>query len=328
MRGLVWLTALVALLYGGYWYVGSRAVLSGATAALVQMTSEGRGDYSTVALHGFPSRFDLTISDPKLIMSDGLAVWGGAFLQIFALSYQPNNIIAVFPHDQSLTLGAETLSLASSDLRASAKFTASLSLPLEHAELEGHDLALVGSSGWSALASKMVFALRAPTAGSASQQMALVLTDLAPGNALRSRLDPTGHLPATMDDAQLGFTVVLDRPLDRSALDTPLHISAVENLDGRIAWGAMSLEAAGDLRADANGFAAGRIALTARNWRDILALAVAAGAVQPDMVKTFENILASLEKGSGEAGVVKLPVTLVDGLILLGPIPIGRAPQF
>jgi len=327
MRFLVWLTALAALLYGGYWYVGSRAVLGSAEAALTQLKAEGRGDYSGIELHGFPSRFDVTIKEPRLFGANGRMGWQAPFVQVLALSYQPNHVIAVWPHDQTLTLGPERMGLTSSDLRASAAFAASLSLPLQHAEMEGHDLVLSGGD-WSVLATKMILAARQSASQPAGQEVALVLTGLAPGDALRARIDPTGQQPALVDTAELDLTPVFDRPVDRSVLASPLRLTALRTIDGKFHWGQLGLDVQGDLAADAQGFAEGKLSLTARNWRGIYALAQSAGAIPLQIAKPLQNILAALEKGSGEAGVVKLPLRFKAGQTFVGPIALGPAPRF
>lgn len=186
MRWLLWLVAFLAALYGGYWFVGSSAVLKATEATLAQMKADGTADYSKVELHGFPSRFDVTITDPKLVNSrDGLATWSAPFVQVLALSYRPNNVIAVWPNDQTLTLADETLSLKSSSLKASVTVSPTLSLPLDHSEMEGHDLILSRSTDAepALLADKLIFATRlaADQPASNSHQAALVVTNLTPG---------------------------------------------------------------------------------------------------------------------------------------------------
>ena len=71
MRKLIWIVAIFAALYGGYWFVGSRAALTGMEAALDRMKAEGLGTYRAVTLRGFPSRFDITIDKPELVSGTG-----------------------------------------------------------------------------------------------------------------------------------------------------------------------------------------------------------------------------------------------------------------
>ena len=129
MRALIWITAVLSLAYGGYWAVASSQVRAGATQALDEMRAEGRADYSALSLTGFPSRFDLTITDP--VFAGAQASWRAPFLQVFALSYRPNHIIAVWPHEQTLAVAGQRIAVTSDDMRASAVFGAQTALPLD-----------------------------------------------------------------------------------------------------------------------------------------------------------------------------------------------------
>lgn len=336
MRWLLWLVAFLATLYGGYWFVGSSAVLKATEATLAQMKAEGTADYSKVELHGFPSRFDVTIADPKLVSRDGLATWSAPFVQVLALSYRPNNVIAVWPNDQTLTLADETLSLKSSSLKASVTVSPSLSLPLDHSEMEGHDLILSRASATepALLADKLIFATRlaANPSGNAtsgtSHQAALVVTNLTPGPELRARIDPGNLLPDHADNAQADVTLDFDHPLDRSATTQPPRLTGLRDIDARFGWGDIRLQATGSLVAGIDGYAEGRLDLVARNWEKAFAVVKETGLIRPDIEPTIRNVLQALAQGSGEAGTLKIPLSFTNGTIRLGPIPLGPAPRF
>ena len=71
--------------------------------------------------------------------------------------------------------------------------------------------------------------------------------------------------------------------------------------------------------------------VTARNWRQMLDLAVAAGAVPEGMAQTVERGLAlasGLPGAGGDEETVSLPLSLRDGQVFFGPIPLGPAPRF
>lgn len=327
MRPLLWLTAILAVLYSGYWLVGSRTLLSGTETALSQLKADGRADFTSIGLRGFPSRFDLTISDPELISSDGQQGWQAAFVQVFALSYRPNHLIAVWPDEQILTLGGDTLTLRSTDLRASVTLGARLSLPLDHAELEGHGIDLSSRLGWQLLAEKLVFASRQADPEAKSHELALVLTGFAPGNDLRRLIDPEGKLPALAENASATLITDFDRPLDRGIVAAEPRLTALRALDLSFVWGPLSLTAKGDLSVGVDRFPTGRISLTVRGWRDLLSLFVTAGALTPDMARTLENGLAAIETGTGQSAELRLPLTFDRGLMRLGPFLLGPAPR-
>ncbi|MBS0563030.1 MAG: DUF2125 domain-containing protein [Proteobacteria bacterium] len=327
MRALLWTTAIAAGLYAGYWFVGSHYVLQGAEGALAQLKSEGRADYGSVSLAGFPSRFDLTIDQPRLMAEDGRLGWSAPFLQLFALSYRPNNLIAVWPHDQSLTVGPETLALHSDDLRASVNLAASSLLPLDHATLDGRMVSLTRPEGGALLADRVLLASR--QAGSAADhEVALVIDGLSVDPALKKIVDPSGALPAKADQAKFDAILAFDRPLDRTLTTEPASLKAVRDIAGHFGWGPVQLDLKGDLTVDANREARGKLDISARNWRELFRLAVGSGIIPAKNAPQIEKLLEGLASQSGEKDVLKLPLTLSDGLVRFGPLPLMPLPKF
>lgn len=327
MRVLFWLTGLLAVLYSGYWVVGSRTVLSGATEALTALKAEGRADFAAVTLQGFPSRFDLTIDAPKLTSADGSFAWQAPFLQLLALSYRPNNVIAVWPNEQAVRLGADNLTIQSQDLRASVMLKADLDLALDHAEVEGHGLVLTSAFGWQALAEKLIVASRQTGEAGTEHELAVVITGLAPGNEFRGRIDPARRQPAVAEEARLNLVVTFDRPLDRQALAQPPRVLSLEAIDLALGWGEISAAATGDLAIDPMGNPTGQLALSLKNWRDLLALLTEADLLPAEQAATVERALAGAAKAD-DPTTVALPLTFRDGMIWMGFIPLAMAPRF
>lgn len=327
MRPLIWLTLFLAALYSGYWVVGSRSALAGVEAALAGMKAAGRADHAGVEIHGFPSRFDLTIIAPALASAGGEVRWQAEFLQLLALSYRPNRLIAVWPPAQRLSVGPATIAIASEDLRASVTLTPNSELPLDHAELAGRGVELATSPGWSLAADRLMLASRR-SGGPQSHEIALVLTALRPGPQVKALLDPEGRLPAALPELRLGAIADLDRPLDRRALTAQPRLRALRAIDGSAAWGEIRLDARGGLTVGADGYATGRIELTARNWRGLLALATATGALTPEASQSLANGFAALAKAGGDENLLTLPLVFKDGMASLGPLALGPAPRF
>jgi len=326
MRGLFWVTVVLAALYGGYWYVGSRAVLKGATETLGALKAEGRADYADIRLEGFPSRFDVTIDAPRLDSADRSVSWQAPFIQFLALSYRPNNLIAVWPREQTLRLGADTLTLTSDDLRASVLLKADFDLALDHAELEGHGLRLTSAFGAEFLAEKLIVASRQAGVDGTQHDLAMVITGLAPGNAFRGQIDPARRQPAVAAEARLTATATFERPLDRKLAEQPARLLSLDAIDLRLKWGTISVAATGDLEVDGAGYPAGQVALELKNWRDLIDLLRDAGTLPADQADTITRALSAAEK-PGDPTVVALPLVFRDGMIWLGIIPLAPAPR-
>ena len=118
MRRLLVVVLVAALAWGGYWFVGARAVESGLTAWIDQRRAEGwAADYATLNTRGFPNRFDTTITDLQLADPHTGVAWTAPFFQILALSYRPNHVIAVWPDSRRSNAAAKHLADQRHDAR-------------------------------------------------------------------------------------------------------------------------------------------------------------------------------------------------------------------
>jgi hypothetical protein len=327
MRKLTWIVVILAALYGGYWVAGSRAALSGMRAALDGMKADGSGDYAAVTLHGFPSRFDITIDRPRLLSADGRIGWSAEFLQLLALSYRPNQVIAVWPQEQTITLDGRDLRVNAESLRASVTTEPTLSLALDHAEVEGLTLGVDVPPG-RVIADKLILAARQAGRGLNSYDLALVATRPGPDAALRRMLDPAGALPPAAEEIRITANATFERRLDRSSLEAPPRLVALDGVDARLVWGSARFTVTGSLAADADGYAQGGLEVTAEDWEQIFALARSLGIVPAGDAARLHQILSVMAQGAPEPGTLKVPLRLEGGLIRLGGVAIGIAPRF
>ncbi|HVL19841.1 MAG TPA: DUF2125 domain-containing protein, partial [Amaricoccus sp.] len=142
----------------------------------------------------------------------------------------------------------------------------------------------------------------------------------------------TGGTPFAHDVAvgpvALDTTLAFDRPWDRSTVegDNP-RLDGVEVRKLALEWGELDLSGSGDLTADADGLAEGRIDLRARNWRTMLDVAEASGALNPTVASAVRAGLGLLAGFGGDAETLSVPLDFADGRTRLGPIPLGPAPR-
>lgn len=71
----------------------------------------------------------------------------------------------------------------------------------------------------------------------------------------------------------------------------------------------------------------GEVNITARNWKEMLALAVQTGALDGEAARAAEFALSLLAASSGGENSLDATLNLSRGAILLGPIPVGPAPR-
>jgi hypothetical protein len=328
MRILLVLVLAGATLWGGYWFAGSRALERSAAAFLAGPGSGLRASHAGLSVSGFPNRFDLTATDIALTDAGGTAGWQAPFLQIFALSYRPNHVIAVWPNEQSITLPGERIAVASTRMEASLVVEPGTDLALDRTAFVARGLALTGASGWSAALAEARVALRQTVGRANHYDLGMALAGFAPDPALRARLDPAGQHPATVEVVSADIELGLDRPLDRHAMGgRPPQPRLIELREARAVWGGMEVRGSGRLDIGADGTPEGRIVLRARDWRAMLGIAVAAGSVTPRVAPTWEGLLAQMDAADGVEGWLELPLVFRRGRMSLGPLPLGPAPR-
>ncbi|AMY68184.1 hypothetical protein AKL17_0925 [Frigidibacter mobilis] len=270
MRALLWITTAAAVLYGGYWVAGSTAMRRGAEAALADLQAQGIAGPAGITLRGFPSRFDLTVEPVQL--RSGAVEWSAPFVQLFMLAYRPTHLIAVWPHEQALTLAGLRLAITSTDIRASAVVGANADLPLDRTVFVAKGLAInAGSTDRGATLAEARLATRATDPGRLVHDLGAELLGLTLSPALRAAADPADILPGTLDSLHLNAALTLDRPLDRHAASAPPRPVALTLRDLSLRWGDLTLTASGQL--DRGRMAAYRAGSTstqsigARSWR-------------------------------------------------------------
>ncbi len=329
MRKLIYLILGLAGVWAGYWFVGSTALESGFRSWLDQERNQGlQTNYSTLATRGFPNRFDTTITEIDVVDSNSGFGWAAPFFQVFALSYKPNHIIAVFPNEQSVQIPDQLISITSEEMRASVVFEPGTSLAFERGVVELKDLDLGSDEGWTAGLKSGLFSVRQTVGRPNSYDISLDFEKLDPPERFRQFFSSSLFLKNAMGQAELRATAGFDRPWDRFAAEGQAPVLQSINFDNvRIDWGELGLTASGMVMLDRNGIPDGRISITAKNWRKMYGAFVNAGLVAPNVKSTVESLLEILANMSGDPGSLEAPLSFQNGRMSFGPIPLGPAPR-
>ena len=329
MRGLLTLILLAAIGWSGYWIVGAQGSQGAFETWFDQRRNEGWvADYSDFSVQGFPNRFDATFTDLSLADPGTGLAWDAPFFQLLALSYQPNHVIAIWPHDQKIATPLGKYQIDSADMRASLVLQPNTQLGLERTTLTAEDLVITASEAQetSGVASLSLAAERLEESD-ATYRLGLTANDLKPAAPWVRLIDPGNSLPEVFDTLAADLTVTFDKPWNRSAIEVArpqprdIHLKLAQ-----ARWGQLELQLAGKLAVDDSGLPKGQITVKAKNWREILGLVVASGAIPESMGKTIEDGLSLIAGFSGNPKTLDIPLDFRNGRMLLGPIPIGPAP--
>ncbi|HRK43164.1 MAG TPA: DUF2125 domain-containing protein [Gemmobacter sp.] len=319
MRILTWLAVLLAALYGSYWFVASKAARNGAEIAIAEAGARGIDvQHQGLDLTGFPSRFDLTLTEPRV--SGAGWRWQAPFAQVFALSYSPWKLISALPNTQHLDLAGQGVEIASTRMQASLFLRPETALSLDRFDAVVEGASLRGDAGWALGFASANASLIAQEGGA---QAAFRMLEIVPDQRVTVALN--GALPAVVERFDLLADLGLSQPLGLRA--PPAELTRVTLREAHLIWGPLKLTASGELVPDAQGRAEGRVDLRVEGWQQGLAAAEAAGAVPEQFRTMLRSMLENLAAQSDETGVLKLPLVMAQGQMRLGPLPLGPTPR-
>ncbi|MCT4556630.1 MAG: DUF2125 domain-containing protein [Pelagimonas sp.] len=308
-----WIAVIVmaAMGWSVFWAYEARNTRQQAQAWFDTLNEKGwQASHAGLKVRGFPSRLDLTVSDPSLTAPNGNR-WQAPFVQVFGLTYQPGHHILAFPDDQSLTLGDTTHLITSNNLRASLVHDSTGMILRTNVEADVINIATpAGSSAFAGV-----------LAGITLTQDASYQIGLSAQNSAHSDQAQT----AGQSDVQA--IVRFDRAFDLTTLhnDRPQP----QNIDLRLARyqiNGLELNMAGQVEIDPRGQPSGNMTIRAVNWSDLLDQAVRAGQLPKGFADQLRAGLSMVAGLQGKPDTLDLPLAFSRGQTWLGPIPVGSTP--
>lgn len=330
MRKLLVITALLVALWGGYWFVGASAMERALAAWIGDRQSDGWvAEYATLDTRGFPNRFDTTLTELELADPRTGVAWSAPWFQILSLSYKPHHVIAAWPDKQVLATPYERIEMTSADMRGSIVLEPQPSLPLDRSSIVAERVELASTLGWTASMEQAHLATRRTPTVANSYDFSLDARGVKPASGFVKLISRGVLLPDVFDGLEIRATVEFDAPWDRFAIERarpqPRRIQ-LDILKAR--WGELDLWMAGELLVDSAGLATGEITVKARNWRDMVAIAVGAGVLAEEFEGTVTSALEFLSGLSGDPETLDTPLKFDRGRVWFGPVPLGQAPRF
>ncbi|GGE59370.1 DUF2125 domain-containing protein [Actibacterium pelagium] len=329
MRALISLTTIAAVLYSGYWFVGSQGVKEGMTTWLDDRRDEGWvADYDDIRVVGFPNRFDATLTQLNLADPDTGLAWSAPFFQLFALSYKPNHLIATWPEQHSISTPNQKITLRSDKSQASLVLQPDTNLALDRMTMVLDGFVMRSDMGWQVRLPAATVATETREGRENWHRIGLSSENALLSSELLAMLGAQG-LPETFQTLKLDADVGFTDPWDINALQN--RRPQPTGIDLRLlkaTWGELDLQAAGELKIDEAGFATGEIEVRATNWKQMVELAVSTGAVAKEVGDGMIQGLSLLAGLGRDPDTLEVPLTFRRGRINLGPIPLGPAPMF
>ncbi len=145
---------------------------------------------------------------------------------------------------------------------------------------------------------------------------------------LVARIDPTGWLKPQLDRLTVIGHAALAQPIALRTLEEgQIALRAATLREVGFDWGEMRLVVSGAFEVDDQGYPEGSITVEAREWRQMLRVAVSSGVIDggtADTIKTAIEFVTALT-GSGET--LSAPLNLSGGKLRIGPFAVADAPR-
>lgn len=315
MRWLTRILLVLGLLWAGAWFLLAHQLKVEVVARLAEQEAAGLvAETGGLSVQGWPYRFDLTLDHPHFAGTGW--DWQAPFVQVLAMAWKPWHVIAAIPGGSRVTLPGQVLTLDTSRIEGSLRMAPEAGLPPREARVEWQDLAVTSSKGWT-ISTAHSLAAAQETADQALKVW-LQIDDL--------------HLPQDSDLGGLGPVIASVRFDARLPLVAPLTWERMPQFDSAeirtldLSWGSLDLEGTGRVTADPTGRAEGEITFHVTGWQALPDAAVQAGLIPPGMRGAFAGALQGMAEAGGDPAVLTLPLTLKDGRMTLGPLPLGEAP--
>lgn len=328
MRKLVVIAVVLAGLWAGYWLIGARGVEGAFKTWFEDRRNEGWvSQAEDISTQGFPNRFDTIFTGLELADPDTGLAWRADEFQILALSYQPNHVIAVWPGEQVVSSPLQNISFQADTFKGSLVFDASPALPLDRSSIVIENLTMSSNAGWTAGLEAGQIATRKSSVAPHRHDIHFEATNVLPASSFVQSFAGGDLLPPVFERALLEASVDFTGPWDRHAVEdarpqiTRIEISA---LDAK--WGELGLKAVGTVDVDTRGIPTGEVAIKAKNWRKMIEIAEASGAIAPELVSSVTGALQFVAGLSGNSETLDVTLRMSGGAVFLGPIPIGSAP--
>ncbi|WP_316013868.1 DUF2125 domain-containing protein [Roseobacter sp. HKCCA0434] len=332
MRILIAVIVVAVIGWSGYWWVNASLRRGAVEDWFAARAAEGWvAEYGDLRVTGFPNRVDTILTDVELADPDSGWAWSGPRFEMLTLSYQPFEIIAVWPGQHVLSSPYDRIAVEGETLRASLAVSANGAFELERSRIEGRDVLVEGQSGWVVEVPVLDVATEQPEGladDGTVQRLGINMTDLRLSDDLTDGFDRTGLLPDRVEEVRVDATATFGSPISLRTLEQDLPPLTALSIDDITAiWGRLDLRAQGELAADARGYAEGDLNVRARNWEDMVALAVENGLIQEGAARTVTFGLGLLASAGGDRNTLNAPLSFEDGRTRLGPVAIGEAPR-
>ncbi len=330
MRRLIWILLILSILWCAWWAVFGFGLKTGLETWFKDRRDAGwQAEYSTLELHGFPTRVRtnftaIELADPLAGLAISLPTLG-----ISAPTYWPGDVTVDLPNIPiQISTPQQKSEVTVQNGKADLRLHPGTALELEQLSLT--------TDVW--LASSQIGALY----GADGLTLSMIQSDddpnrysfvarakgFKPGDIPRAKLRVPQSWPLTFETLELDGSITFSRPWDLDAIEKNRPQPRKIQLKlAEAAWSDLRVFFAADLLVDDQGVPSGTVNIQAENWQTILDLAQDAELINPTIRRQAEQALSLLARFSGDPNALDVQLNFRAGFLAVGIIPIGPAPR-
>ncbi|MGY9037248.1 DUF2125 domain-containing protein [Sulfitobacter sp. M13] len=336
MGKLVLIIVVLAAVWCGWWFAASSGLQRGIAKLIETRRAAGwQADVGEMKKQGFPVRLQTRLTDVSLTPPAASAQQGVASavaakrIDISTPAYWPGYMTVSTPYVE-LGLSGPNLRavLTAEDVTTDLRLRPSVSGQLDRLTLDGGAWVLdLPATGPVEGRSLNVSAVQ-QTVGQPIYDLALDAQNVTPSTALRSMFGLPDDWTDAFETVTAKATITFDRLWDRSALGrTRPQPRVIDLRHAELAWGDVALTLQGTMAVAEDGLATGTLSVKAQDWPMMLTMAENAGFIPPSFRPQAEQMLKGLAQMSGNTNGLDLDISVKDGKMSMGFIPLGRAPK-
>lgn len=329
MRKLIWIVLAAFIVYSGYWMIGARGTERAISGWMAARASDGwQAESVEIKTRGFPTRFDTAIMDPRLADPRTGVAFSTPKIEILSQSHRPTRFTLHMAPEMSLASPYQKIDITQDSAEAQLFVDPGPSLTLDHASLAINGLKLASNADWGLTLDTTQIATQRSADNDLTQDITVNAQGFAPTGGLIEELDPEGLLSDRFEELDLKMSATFDGPWNIHSLEGPRPQPTHIDIDTFSAhWGELNLKLTGAFDVDKRGYPVGKVAVKAENWREMVELAIATGAIPEDLSGLALRAGEMLAGLSGRKDTIDAELNLKDGMITLGFIPLGPAPR-
>lgn len=329
MARLLKILIAAGLIWSAYWYAAGYALRRGVSNWFIAREESGwQAEFADISTTGYPLLHVNTLTSPALADPATGTAWQADWLELESPAIWPGRQTLRFPPTpQRLSYFDRTLVIVATDMAAELRLHPGIALELERMALVSGNWDITGSSG-PVLSGQTLTLSMEQAEQPRSYHYDIGAKGFSPGDGLRQLASVTDTLPPSFETLSVDMDVTFDRVWDRRALEEgrPQPVAIDLNLL-EMQWGELKVMAAGEVAVNDQGVPTGAITVKAENWREMLAMADAAGDIPPRALDAAERALKLLARMGGNPNALDVQLNLRDGFVALGPFPLGPAPR-